>query len=95
MKSLLIAERLPETCCGRAYGHLSEDHAEAIKGRSGISDLLRNPAFDVGQSRSLSRYDANAVERRAIDEFCAHHRVDQHILLRVHGPMNLERFEEQ
>jgi hypothetical protein len=40
------------------------------------------------------RHDADTVERRAIDQFRAYDSVDQHILLRIDGAMDLERLEE-
>jgi len=41
------------------------------------------------------RHDADAVERRTIDQLRAHDGVDQYVLLRIDGAVDLERLEEQ
>ena len=41
------------------------------------------------------RHNADAVERRTIDQLRAYDGVDQHVLLRIDRTMDLERFEEQ
>ena len=42
-----------------------------------------------------SRHDADAVERRTIDQLRAHNGVDQDVLLSIHSTMDSERFEKQ
>ena len=68
---------------------LSHPQSAFLRRRSGAAGIAARV------SARCHRHDADAVERRAVDQLRADDGVDQDVLLRIDGAMDLECLEEQ
>jgi hypothetical protein len=64
---------------------------------AGEKHALGRSKYLIARNRLSHRYrnHADTVERRAIDQLRTHDGIDQHVLLWIDGPVDLERLEEQ